>query len=91
LRDQWQLLAIGGQGIEEVIKQEHILKLVSKQKILNFEPGTTFLYCNTGYTLLAEIVKKVSGKSLWEYADENIFNSIFPVNFRNVNHCWANW
>jgi CubicO group peptidase (beta-lactamase class C family) len=76
LRDQWQLLAIGGQGLDDVIKQEHVIKLVQKQKDLNFAPGSRYLYCNTGYTLLAEIVKKVSGKSLREYADENIFKPL---------------
>lgn len=76
LRDQWQLLAIGGQAIDDGIKQEHVIKLVSKQTELNFEPGSRSLYCNTGYTLLAEIVKKVSGKSLREYADENIFKPL---------------
>jgi CubicO group peptidase (beta-lactamase class C family) len=82
LRDQWQLLSIGGQAIDDVIKQEHIIKLVSKQEDLNFEPGSRMLYCNTGYTLLAEIVKKVSGKSLREYADEKIFK---PLNMSNTH------
>jgi hypothetical protein len=82
LRDQWQILSIGGQAIDDVIKQEHIIKLVSNQKDLNFEPGSRMLYCNTGYTLLAEIVKKVSGKSLREYADEKIFK---PLNMNNTH------
>ena len=82
LRDQWQLLAIGGQAIDDVIKQEHVIKLVKKQRDLNFEPGTRSLYCNTGYTLLAEIVKKVSGKSLREYADEKIFK---PLGMENTH------
>ena len=82
LRDQWQMLAIGGQAIDDVIKQEHVVKLVEKQRDLNFEPGTRSLYCNTGYTLLAEIVKKVSGKSLREYADEKIFK---PLGMENTH------
>jgi CubicO group peptidase (beta-lactamase class C family) len=82
LRDQWQILSIGGQAIDDVIKQEHIIKLVSNQKDLNFEPGSRMLYCNTGYTLLAEIVKKVSGKSLRQYADEKIFK---PLNMNNTH------
>ena len=34
------------------------------------------MYCNTGYTLMAEIVKKVSGLTLREYADKNIFQPL---------------
>ena len=39
-----------------------------------FTPGTKFLYSNTGYTLLAMIIEKVTGKSYAEYVQENIFD-----------------
>ena len=35
LRDQWQLLANAGWQLDDVITQEHVIKLVSKQKRLN--------------------------------------------------------
>jgi CubicO group peptidase (beta-lactamase class C family) len=76
LRDQWQLLANAGWQIDDVITQEHVIKLVSKQKALNFIPGEEQLYCNTGYTLLAEIVRKVSGLSLRAFADKYIFQPL---------------
>ena len=90
LRDQWQLLANAGWQLDDVITQEHIIKLVSKQKALNFEPGEEHLYCNTGYTLMAEIVKKASGLSLREYTDKYIFkplemnNTHFHDNYREI-------
>src|SRR5687767_10626260 len=59
LRDQWQLLANAGWQLDDVITQDHVVKLISKQQALNFKPGDEHLYCNTGYTLMAEIVKKV--------------------------------
>jgi CubicO group peptidase (beta-lactamase class C family) len=76
LRDQWQLLANAGWQLDDVITQEHVIKLVKKQKALNFDPGEEHMYCNTGYTLMAEIVKKVSGLSLREYTDKNIFQPL---------------
>lgn len=76
LRDQWQILANAGWQLDDVITQDHVIKLVSKQKALNFTPGEEWMYCNTGYTLMAEIVKKVSGLSLREYADRNIFQPL---------------
>ena len=76
LRDQWQLLANAGWQLDDVITQEQVIKLVSQQKSLNFPPGEEFLYCNTGYTLLAEIVKKVSGLSLREFSEQNIFKPL---------------
>ena len=39
-----------------------------------FKPGTKFSYSNTGYTLLAMIIEKVTGKSYAEYVQENIFD-----------------
>jgi CubicO group peptidase (beta-lactamase class C family) len=90
LRDQWQLLANAGWQLDDVITQEHIIKLVSKQKALNFAPGEEQLYCNTGYTLMAEIVKKASGLSLREYTDKYIFkplemnNTHFHDNYREI-------
>lgn len=76
LRDQWQLLANAGWQLDDVITQEHIIKLVTKQKVLNFNPGEEWLYCNTGYTLLAEIVQKASGLPLRQYADKHIFKPL---------------
>ncbi|MBC7851288.1 MAG: beta-lactamase family protein [Chitinophagaceae bacterium] len=73
LRDQWQLLANAGWQLDDVITQDHVIRLISKQKTLNFIPGDQFMYCNTGYTLMAEIVRKVSGMSLRQFTDKNIF------------------
>lgn len=39
-----------------------------------FEPGTKHLYSNTGYTLLAMIIEKVTGESYAEYIQKNIFD-----------------
>ena len=76
LRDQWDLLALGGWRLDDVITTEHVLKLVNKQKGLNFDPGEEFIYCNTGFTLLAEVVARVSGKTFAEFCEERIFQPL---------------
>jgi CubicO group peptidase (beta-lactamase class C family) len=77
LRDQWNLLIMAGWRLsEDVVKDEDVLDLVSRQKALNFKPGDQHLYSNTGYTLLAIIVKRVSGQSLREFAEANIFKPL---------------
>lgn len=76
LRDQWSLLELAGWREDDVITEGDILDLVSRQKALNFNPGDEHLYSNTGYTLLAVIVKRVSGQSLREFADANIFKPL---------------
>lgn len=76
IRDQWELLAMAGWRLDDVITKEHILKMMRNQKDLNFEPGAEYLYCNMGYTLMAEIVSRITGKSFREWTEENIFNPL---------------
>src|ERR1700726_4383276 len=35
IRDQWQLLAISGTRLDDVITQDHIIKILGKQEALN--------------------------------------------------------
>jgi CubicO group peptidase (beta-lactamase class C family) len=76
LRDQWNLLAMAGWRLDDVITKEHILKIVSRQKELNFNPGEEYVYCNTGFTLLAETVARVSGMSFAQFTKKNIFEPL---------------
>jgi len=80
MRDQWELLAMAGWRLDDVITKEHILKMVRHQKELNFEPGAEYLYCNTGFTLLAEIVSRITGKSFREWTAENMFKPLEMTN-----------
>ena len=81
LRDQWNLLAMAGWRMDDIITREHILKLVSKQKELNFTPGDEYLYCNTGFTLLAEVVSRVSKMSFAAFTKATIFE---PLKMNNT-------
>ena len=76
IKDQWALLTLAGWQMEDVITTGQILRLVAKQKSLNFPPGTQFLYSNTGYTLLAEIIHRVTGQSFPEFVSKNIFEPL---------------
>lgn len=76
IRDQWSLLTLAGWRMDDIITTEHILKIISRQKELNFEPGSRFSYSNSGFTLLAEVVTRVSGQTFAEYTKENIFEPL---------------
>ena len=73
LRDMWDLLRLAGWRQDDVITENDVLEIVPRQRALNFPPGDQYLYSNTGYTLLAVIVRRASGKSLREYAHDRIF------------------
>ncbi|HYF76943.1 MAG TPA: serine hydrolase domain-containing protein [Symbiobacteriaceae bacterium] len=76
LRDQWELLTLAGWRMDDVITHHQIMEIVGRQRALNFPPGTEYLYCNTGFTLMAEIVRRVTGQSLRQFADERIFQPL---------------
>ncbi|MEM6483463.1 MAG: serine hydrolase domain-containing protein [Pseudomonadota bacterium] len=76
LREQWRLLEMAGWRLDDVITNDHVLTLVQDQKSLNFIPGTKFMYCNTGFTLLAEIVERVTDQSFAKFANEQIFEPL---------------
>ncbi len=73
IRDQWELLAMSGYRLDDVLTQEHILSLLRNQRELNFEPGSEYMYSNMGFSLAAEVVTAVTGESLDEYCQERIF------------------
>lgn len=83
LRDQWTLLGLAGlrYGLDR-IADSNVLEVIAQQKELNFRPGEKILYCNTGYTLLAVIVARVSGQSFRAFTDANIFR---PLEMKNTH------
>jgi len=76
IRDQWQLLAISGTRLDDVITQDQIIKILGKQQALNFKPGDKYSYSNSGFTMLAEIVKAASGQTLRQFTDSAIFKPL---------------
>jgi CubicO group peptidase (beta-lactamase class C family) len=77
LPDQWDLLDLAGWRYSlDVITDDDVLGLVSRWKDLNFKPGDEELYSNTEYTLLGQIVKRVSGQSLREFTTNRIFRPL---------------
>ncbi len=77
LRDQWNLLELAGWRYSlDLITDDDVMSVMTRQKDLNFKPGDKHVYCNTGYTLMGLIVKRVSGMSLREYTTKNIFEPL---------------
>ena len=77
IRDQWSLLATAGWRREaDVITQSDVLDISSRQTALNFPTGSRYLYSNTGFTLLAVVVERVSGQTLREFTTERMFEPL---------------
>ncbi len=77
IRDQWDLLYMAGWRWEaDLVTQGDAIDLMSRQRSLNFEPGDEYLYSNSGFTLLAAVVERVSGLSLREFTRQRIFEPL---------------
>ena len=57
------------------------LEYVIENGQMNSDPGEMFSYSNTGYIILAELVEKVSGKSLGNFCKDEIFS---PLDMKNT-------
>ena len=72
-RDYLTLADLAGWSEDDYYTDADLLDMLSRQRQLNFDPGDEHLYSNSGYWLLSQVVERVSGKSLKEYAEESIF------------------
>jgi CubicO group peptidase (beta-lactamase class C family) len=73
LRDYGGLIQMSGGRMDDPITSREVLKLVGRQRELNFPPGTEFAYSNAGYIVLAEIVARVSGLKFRDWIQARLF------------------
>jgi CubicO group peptidase (beta-lactamase class C family) len=80
LRNSGNLARLAGDVL--INTEDDALKMVARTKSLNFVPGAEYDYSNTGFMLLAVIVKRASGQSLREFAETRIFG---PLGMRDTH------
>jgi CubicO group peptidase (beta-lactamase class C family) len=77
LRDWGSLFALQGwPRNSRSVDNQDVLALATRQRGLNFAPGTHYLYSNTNYNLAAMIVERVSGMSLGDFTRQRIFQPL---------------
>lgn len=76
VRDYLTLMSLKGARDDDFYTDPEVVDMIARQKELNFAPGDEFLYSNSGYFLLAEIVKRVTGDSMRVYAEDKIFKPL---------------
>ena len=91
LRDWGEVrLLAGWPRTDAVYTNQEAFQIVARQKALNYKPGEAYSYTNTGFTLSAIIVERVSGKSFQDFTRESIFMPLgmtktsWRTNFRRV-------
>lgn len=79
IRDVYDLWAL--QGItwwQKTFDNADALRLLHRQRELNFRPGSGYLYSNSNYILLAEIAAKAAGHSFAAYTNEVFRRLLMP-------------
>jgi CubicO group peptidase (beta-lactamase class C family) len=77
IRDYLTLAYLAGKGDDaDFYTDDWVLQLLARQQETNFPPGSQHLYSNSGYLLLAHLVKRTTGKSLRQYAQHNLFDPL---------------
>lgn len=82
IRDYLQLAYLRGLSNDDYYTDADIMVWLKNQTELNFSPGEEFLYSNSGYWLLGQIVNKVSGMSMAQFSEKELF---MPLNMSSTH------
>ncbi|MCX7553379.1 serine hydrolase [Marinicella sp. S1101] len=82
VRDYLSLAYLKGLHEEDYYEDKDVMQWLVSQTELNFMPGEEYTYSNSGYWLLGQIVKKVAGMDMAEYAERSIFK---PLGMHNTH------
>jgi CubicO group peptidase (beta-lactamase class C family) len=75
-RDYNDLLVLDGWDERDHTTDRDAWDTLKRQRALNFPPGSTYRYSNTGFFLLSEVVRRVSGMSLAAFGRKRIFQPL---------------
>ncbi len=101
VRDIYDLWALTGiTWYNNRLRNREAMDLLNRQTALNFAPGSDYLYSNSNYILLAELIAAVSGERFDDYAREffdrlgmessgwkRVYSSIVP----DLARAYRNW
>ena len=87
------------------LTQAQFIKEIGRERV-EFQPGDSWKYCNTGFSLLGYIIENVSGRNYWDFMGERVFKPlgmlattnrlprlIIPnraAGYEQTNHVWIN-
>ena len=94
-----------GFALRRHLTQAQFIQAIAAQP-MEFQPGDSWKYCNTGFNLLGYIIENVSGQNYWDFMSQHIFSplgmnattnrlpSLIIANrasgYEQVDHVWVN-
>jgi CubicO group peptidase (beta-lactamase class C family) len=76
MRSLHALLGLAGWREDDYRTNADLYRFMKNQRDLNFRPGEEYLYCNTGYMLMADIIEKVTGEKFAGWIQASIFEPL---------------
>jgi CubicO group peptidase (beta-lactamase class C family) len=76
LRNYDDLFDIEGIPEADLTTDRDAMDLIVRQKGVNFKPGEKFLYSDTNFFLMSMIVKRITGQTLRQFAQDRIFGPL---------------
>lgn len=83
LRDMLELNRLGGVDLGTPLTEAELDAAIRRQATLNFAPGTRYLYSNSGFRLLGQVVEQASGQGLAAFLEAQIFA---PLGMTRTRH-----
>jgi len=81
MRSLHAMLGLAGWRDDDSRTNEDLYRFMLKQKDLNFIPGDEYLYCNTGYMLMVNIIENITNEKFPQWMETNIFK---PMGMNNT-------
>lgn len=76
LRSIHGLLELAGWRADDARNNKDLFRFMKQQQDLNFKPGSEYLYCNTGYMFMADIIEKVTGEKFAAWMKKSVFEPL---------------
>ena len=85
IRDYLTLWTIAGRSFDATADTVDFLRLITRSTEPNFPIGTHYLYSNSGFALLGQIVYRVSGQPLAQFLRTRIFEPLGMYDTRSLD------
>lgn len=77
LRDHASLLRLADRDEPNAIRTpDDVFAVLGRQRGLNFDAGSDYMYSNTGYVVLGLIVERIAGVPFDQYCDATLFSAL---------------
>jgi CubicO group peptidase (beta-lactamase class C family) len=76
MRSLHAMLGLAGWRNDDSRTNEDLYRFMLNQTELNFTPGDEFLYCNTGYMLMVNIIENVTKEKFPQWMKANVFDPL---------------